>query len=407
MIAWRCVSLLVVMMMAMTPAVGHARDTWTASWAASPTPPMVSSPGLPAAAMARSFTDRTIVQVVRLSGGGRALRLRFTNEYGPKPLRLGAVRVALMADDGETITGTGRAVTFGGRATTLIPPGAPWVSDVVRLTVPVRARLRISLYLPDETGLCTCHAAGGETAFVSPPGDYIDRPFTPVETFTARAFLSGVEVQDAGRRPAIVAFGDSITDGYSSSLGTDRRWPDRLAERLAADRRFRGYGVVNAGISGNRVLADGAIALFGQSAVARFDRDALSVPGVSTIILLEGINDIGRGLEDPIAADALIAGYRQIIDRAHARGIRVLGGTLLPYEGAAYYRPQGERVRQAVNRWILDSGAFDGTIDFDKAMRDPARPSRLRADLRSGDWLHPNDAGYRVMGDTVPLAVLK
>lgn len=394
-------------MLAATPAIARAPEFWSASWAASPAPPLASSPGLPAGALARAFKNQTIVQVVRLSSGGTGLRLRLSNEYGMKPLRIGAAHVALVNANGASIAGTQRTVTFGGRAGALIPPGAPWVSDPTDLILPVRARLQISLYLPDDTGLCACHAVGGATATVSPEGDFTSKPFTPIATFTARAFLSEVDVRATSARPVVVAFGDSITDGFLSSIDTDRRWPDRLAERLAADPRFRGFGVANAGIGGNRILADGAIALFGQSAVARFDRDVLSLPGVSTVIMLEGVNDIGRGLDDPNGVETLIEGYRQIIARAHARGIRILGGTLLPYEGANYYRPQGEAVRQAVNQWIRTTGAFDGMIDFDRAIRDPARPNRMRADLQSGDWLHPNDAGYRVMGDAVTLSALR
>ena len=389
------------------PVAARAPQIWSASWAASPAPPLAASPGLPAAALARAFENQTIDQTVRLSVGGDEIRLRLTNEYGTIPLRIGAAHVVLIDEGGTTIGGTDRRVTFGGHDTTAIPPGAPWLSDPISLRVPPRARLRVSLFLPANTGLCTCHAVGGQTATISPPGDFTGKPFTPEATFIARAFISGVDVAGPVARPVIVAFGDSITDGYLASIDRDRRWPDRLAERVAADRGMATYGVVNAAISGNRILADGTIALFGQSAVARFDRDVLSVPGVRTVIMLEGINDIGQPRATPIDTETLIGGYRQIIARAHARGIRIIGGTLLPYEGAAYYRPQGEAVRAAVNRWIRSSGAFDAVIDFDAALRDPARPSRLRADLQSGDWLHPNDAGYRAMGDAVPLALLR
>jgi len=362
---------------------------------------------LPAAVLARAFSNQTVDQAVRLSVGGSALRVRLTNEYGEKSLRVGAARVALLDEAGKPIPGTERALTFAGAGTTVIPPRAPWVSDPIAMTVPTRARLRISLYFPDDTGLCTCHAVGGETATISPPGDFTDLSFQPVGSFSARAFISAVDVGNATPRPVIVTFGDSITDGFQSSADSDRRWPDRLAERLAANKTMRDYGVVNAAISGNRILSEGFIPLFGDSAVARFDRDVLSLPGARTVILLEGINDIGQGSGPRVTADALIGGYRQIIARAHARGLKIIGGTMLPYEGAAYYRPEGNAVRKTVNLWIMTSGAFDGTIDFDKVMRDPASPDRLRADLQSGDWLHPNDAGYRAMGDAVPLSLLR
>lgn len=395
--------------LAAVPALASiaAREAWSGSWAASPAPPLAAAPGLPTAVLARAFRNQTVDQIVRLSIGGSGLRLRLTNEYGTKPLRVGAASVALVDAEGRVLPGTRHIVSFGARPGIVIPAGAPAVSDTVRLTIPARARVKVSLYFPEDTGLCTCHGAGGQTARVSPPGDYTVTPFTPVDTFTARAFLSEVDVVAAGPRPVIVVFGDSITDGYSSTVDTDRRWPDRLAERLLADHRFARYGVVNAALSGNRILADGQIALFGQSALARFDRDALSVPGIRTIVLLEGINDIGQVKDDPPDVETLIAGYRQLIARAHAKGIRIVGATMLPYAGAAYYRPKGDAIRRAVNQWIATSRAFDAVIDFDKAMRDPAHPERLRNDLQSGDRLHPNDAGYRVMGDVVPLELLR
>ncbi|QQV77611.1 SGNH/GDSL hydrolase family protein [Sphingomonas aliaeris] len=368
---------------------------------------MASGPGLPGEALAKAFNNQTIVQTVRLSAGGTGLRIRLTNEYGSQPLKIGAARVALVDDKGVEVTGSSRTVTFSGIGGTIIPAGSPWLSDTVDLKIPDRARLRITLYFPEDTGLCTCHAAGGETGQVSPRGNFIDAPFDAESTITARAFISEVDIKQATPRPVVVTYGDSITDGYSSTLNQDRRWPDRLSERLAANGSKRGFGVANAAISGNRILADGAIPLFGQSAIARFDRDVLSVPGVSTVILLIGVNDIGRGGDAPISADALIAGYRQMITRAKAHGIWVVGGTILPYEGASYYRADGNAVRQTINRWILSSGEFDGTIDFDRATRDPARPNRLRANLQSGDWLHPNDEGYRVMGNAIPLSVLR
>ena len=357
--------------------------------------------------MARAFKNQTVNQIVRLSAGGSGLRVRLTNEYGVAPLKVGAAHVALVDEAGLVVAGSDRALTFGGHAETVIPPGAPWISDAVDLAVPTRARLQVSLYFPEDTGLCTCHAVGDATATVSAPGNFTDKPFTPAATFIARAFFSEVDVSATSARPVIVTFGDSITDGYMATIDKDRRWPDRLAERLAANAALRDVGVANAGISGNRILADGFITLFGQNAAARFDRDVLSVPGVSTVILLEGINDIGDGGENPPSATTLIDGYRQIIARAHAKGVRVIGGTILPYEGAAYFRPAGDAIRQTVNRWIITSGAFDAVIDFDKVMRDPSHPSRLRPDRQSGDWLHPNDAGYRLMGDTVALSALK
>lgn len=385
------------------PSWARRQSIWMASWTASPTLPLAASPNVPKAALARSFENQTVSQVVRLSAGGTGVRLRLSNEYGATPLRIGAAVVTLVDRDGMVVPDTERRVTFAGSASALIPAGAPWTSDAIDLSVPVRARLRVRLFFPDNTGLCTCHPAGGQTATVSPQGDFTAAPFEPIGTFTARAFISSVEVRMKRAAPVIVTFGDSITDGYLSTNDADRRWPDRLAERLAGNRATRDYGVANAGIAGNRLLEDGAIKLFGQSALARFDRDVLSVPGVQTVIVLEGINDIGRGLDHPVPASTIIAAYLQIIDRAHAKGIKVIGGTLLPYEKSAYFRRSGNIVRRSVNHWILHGGAFDDVIDFDAVMRDPAHTDRLRADLQSGDWLHPNDSGYWVMGNTVSL----
>ena len=207
--------------------------------------------------------------------------------------------------------------------------------------------------------------------------------------------------------PVIVAFGDSITDGYLSTTGANRRWPDRLAERLTARFPGRAVAVVNAGIGGNRVLSEGAIAIFGQSALSRFDRDVLSVPGATHVIVLEGVNDLGASRTAPPTAAELIAGYRQLIARAHAHGLKIIGATILPYGGAGYFGAPGEAQRQAINTWIRTGHEFDGVTDLDAATRDPAKPERLRADLQSGDWLHPNDAGYRVMGEAVDLGLFR
>lgn len=390
-----------------TPAAAQPSERWTASWAASPAPPMASGPGLPPAALAKAFRNQTIVQTVRLSSGGTALRIRLTNEYGSQPLKIGAARIVLVDDKGAEISGSSRNLAFSGSSGTVVPAGSPWLSDTVDLKIPDRARLRIALYFPEETGLCTCHADGGQTGHISPRGNFVNATFDAESVITSRAFISEVDVKRPNPRSLIVAFGDSITDGYSSTLDKDKRWPDRLAERLAADRTTRGVGIVNAAISGNRILTDGAIPLFGPSAISRFDRDVLSMPGITTVLLLEGINDIGQAKDNPPSADALIAGYRQLVARAHAKGVRIVAGTLLPYAGAAYFRAKGEEIRIAINHWMLTSNTFDAVIDFDKVMRDPAHPERLRADLHSGDWLHPNDAGYRVMGDAVPISLLK
>ena len=378
---------------------------WLGSWGASPAPPM-SGPGPRATP---SFNNQTIVQVVRLSAGGRRLRIRLTNEYGGHSLAVGAARVALVGPDGAILPGSDRAVTFSGARTANAPPGAPLVSDPVALPTKALARLRVSLFLPGDTAGCTCHMSGQELVQVSPPGDFTEKPLPPATgPAQYRAFLSGVEIETiAAPGPVIVAFGDSITDGYLSTAGADRRWPDRLAERLTARFPGRAVAVINAGIGGNRVLSEGAIAIFGQSALSRFDRDVLSIPGATHVIVLEGVNDLGASRTAPPTAADLISGYRQLIARAHAHGLKIIGATILPYGGAGYFSAAGEAQRQAINTWIRTGPEFDGVSDLDAATRDPARPERLRAELQSGDWLHPNDAGYRVMGEAVDLGLFR
>jgi lysophospholipase L1-like esterase len=308
-----------------------------------------------------------------------------------------------LGQDGQLVAGSKRALVFAGKTSATILAGKPLLSDPVDLAVTPLSRLRIALYLPSAVKQCTCHVTGGQHLMISPPGDYTERPFTTVGTGLPdyRAFLSAVDVESLAAGPVIVALGDSITDGYKSTDDANRRWPDRLAEHLIASAGGRPIAVVNAGISGNRLLADGFIPPMGSSALARFDRDVLAVPGVTHLIILEGVNDLGAvGVPLP-AAKSLINGYRQLIDRAHRRGIKVIGATILPYEGAWYFHPEGEAVRQAVNRWIRTGGGFDGVIDFDALMRDPQHPARFKPDLQAGDWLHPNDAGYEAMGDAI------
>ncbi len=394
--------------LALSAASAHAAGArWIGTWGASPAPPLAVGPTTGPFPLSPSFSNQTVVQVMRVSGGGERLRVRLTNEYGTRPLQVGAARVALLNAEGKVIPGSDRALSFSDSASAVIPAGAPMLSDPVALKVAPLARVRISLYLPGETGLCTCHMTGGDLVQVSPPGDWTQKEL-PAATGPAqyRAFVSGIEVETTAPGRVIVAFGDSITDGYLATPGANARWPDRLAERLAARYPGRAMGVVNAGIGGNRVLSDGGIAFMGQSALTRFDRDVLAVPGATDLVILEGVNDLGMRANAP-TAEALIAGYRQIIARAHTKGLKAIGATILPYEGAAYFTAQGETARQAINTWIRTSGAFDAVIDLDAAIRDPAKPSRMRAEWHAGDWLHPNDAGYRAMGEAVDLALFR
>ena len=373
-----------------TPA---GRPGWVGAWGATPTIP---PPG------ARAFDNQTVRQVVRLSQGGDSVRIRFTNEYGEQPLEIGAATIARVGFDG-LVAGEPVVVTFSGRSSAIIPAGAPMLSDPVAFSAKALESVSISIFLAGPTGPCTCHFAATATGYISGPGDFTRAGFEAKETFTNRAFISAVEVE-AAPAATIIAFGDSITDGTNSTPNTDRRWPDILAARLSASRQAR--GISNQGIAGNRVLSH-QLPIFGESALARFDRDVLSVPNAKWLIVLEGINDIGMGAAAPPSADQIIAGYRQMIARVRPHGIRVYFATLLPYEGARYFHENGETVRQAVNAWIRTSGEADGLIDFDAAVRDPANPRRMKAELQSGDWLHPNDAGYRVMGESIDLALFR
>jgi lysophospholipase L1-like esterase len=388
---------------------------WVQTWGASPQPPTPAAGPFPATP---SFVNQTIRQTFRVSVGGSRVRLRLTNEYGTKPLAIGAVRVALADEKGNVRVGTEKTVSFSGKPGATVPAGAPYVSDPVDLPVSALSSLSVSIYLPEDTGPCTCHATGVQTALISAPGDFTAKSFTPASTTQFRAFVSGVDVETNGPARAVVVLGDSISDGMGSTVDANRRWPDLLAERLNA-KGSAGWGVVNMGISGNRVLNDGAA----QNALARFDRDVLSVAGVKAVVLFEGVNDLGISfgkIEGPIAdffktlaptqkstAEAIVTGYRQLIARARARGLKVFAGTITPYGGALYYSEEGEKMRQAINSWIRTSGEVDGVLDFDAVIRDSANPTRMKDGFHSGDFLHGSDAGYAAMAAAVDLSLFK
>ena len=391
-----------------------ASAQWVSTWGAAPVPP---GPGMGPRPATPTFTNQTIRQVVRISVGGNRVRIRFTNEYGAIPLRIGAATVESL-DSKNGAVGEMHRVLFAGKPTVVIPAGSPLLSDPIDLHVNALSSLSISLFLPDDTGPCTCHPVGMQTTAVSVSGNFTESTFASSKSLEFRAFISGVDVEPAAPVKTIVAFGDSITDGVGSTVDANRRWPDWLADRL--DRPGRtAWGVVNMGISGNRVLGDGA----GQSALARFDRDVLSVPGVAYVIIFEGVNDLGISFghfEGPMAqtfkalmpatpssAADIIAGYRQLIERAHSRGIKVLMATIVPYEGATYYSDEGESQRQAINSWIRAGAGFDGVLDFDSIMRDPRKPTQILSNLQAGDHLHGSDLGYEAIANSIDVAVFK
>jgi lysophospholipase L1-like esterase len=380
-------------------------ERWTGTWGTGPAGP-------PAPANVQTFTDQTLRLIVHTSIGGNRVRIRVSNEFGSTPLRIGAARIGVRGAGSEVAPGTDRALTFSGNTAITIPPGAPVLSDPVELNVPALGDLAISLYLPGTVEATTIHNTGLQTNYVSLPGNFTAAATLPVQrTILAWPFLTEVDVDSAG--PSIVTLGDSITDGTRSTPDTNNRWPDWLARRLQTVRDpVQGFnarlGVVNRGISGNRLLTDSPNPLAGRSILERFDRDVIATAGVRYMTLMIGINDIGNSPnENPISADELIAGYRQVIARAHAKGIAVFGATLTPFEGAGYYSPQKDVVRQAVNNWIRSSDEFDGVIDFDLATRDPAHPSRFLPAYDSGDHLHPSDLGYQAMGNAVPLSLFR
>ena len=366
--------------------------------------PLLDNPGnLAILPNSVDLTNTTVRQLVRVSAGGKQIRLRFSNEASADAMALGQVRVGVAGPDGTVVPGSDRPVTFDGKSGVMVPASSPLYSDPVNLAVRPLDRLIVSVHLPGAV------PRSGHSLFQyvsQTPGDHTAQPVLP-EARLARvtALVSVVEVNTDRPHSAIVAFGDSITEGALSTNNAFRSYPDRLAERLVAARKD--WAVVNAGIGGNRVLRYGT----GISALARFDRDVLSVPGVKAVILLEAINDIGRGftpsgVREPVTAEALIAGYKQLIARAHARGIKIYGGLLLPYQGAGYASPEGEQVRQAVNNWIRTSRAFDGVIDFATSNADPANPLAFARQFNDGDNLHPNDAGYQAIADAIDLDMI-
>ena len=365
---------------------GTTSEHWVATWAASPQQPRVApaaAPGAPAAPPAavrpgQSFNNQTVRMIVRTSIGGRRIRVQLSNAFGVAPLVVGAAHVAARAKESEIVPGTDRALTFSGKPSGWIPAGASLVSDPVDLNVPALGDLAISVFLPGETGAPTTHATGLHTTYISKEGDFTSQPvMTGAATTQAWYFLSSVDVLAPASTGLIVAYGDSITDGATSTVDTDHSWPSLLAARLAKA-GVTNLAVVNQGISGNRVLRDNA----GVNALARFDRDVLSQDGVKWLMIMEGINDIGQGTRDPVTVDELIAAQRQLIERAHMHGIKVVGCTLTPYKGAAYYSEEGEVMRQALNTWIRTSGAFDATVDFEAATKDINDPKTIRAGLQ-------------------------
>jgi len=369
-----------------------------------PAPPSANRPPRPPV---YGTADTTLREIVHISIGGPAVRVVFTNEFGTEPLTIGAAHIGV-SQGGSTVNLVSAAgLTFSGRTAVTIPPGALMVSDPAEVKVPAGSDLAISLFLPTQSIPQLSQHGGADQTSYTAPGNVVgaktlDNP-TEIRSWP---FVKGVDVKVPAQGAAVVAFGDSITDGAFAALNQNARWPDELARRLLANPKTADIGVLNEGIGGNRILHDNT----GPSALARFDRDVIAQAGVKYVIILEAINDIGHAYDthrvyDVVSADDLIAGYAQMAERAHMHGIKVYMATLTPYTGAGYMSPAGEEVRVALNKWIRTTSQIDGYIDFEKATADPAHPDTFLPAYDHGDHLHPSDPGYKAMGDAIDLSL--
>ena len=381
-----------------------AQNKWVATWATSPQPDTDET-----VLKAEELSAGTMRQIVHLSVGGARLRLRLSNRYGTEPLHVTAVHLAKAVAPGspKILPGSDKAVLFSGRADVVIPAGADYISDPVEFNAPPLSDLAITLQVDATSRKLTGHPGSRATSFLA-TGDALsaDDP-TDAKRITRWYFIAGVDVEASVDAFTIVVLGDSITDGHGATTDGNDRWPDLFAKRLQANAATKKIGVVNQGIGGNRVLLDGIAA----NALARFDHDVLSQPSIKWVIVLEGINDLGMLTHEKEVSDEehsaevrrIESAYEQIVVRAHAQGIKVIGGTLTPYVGSAFYHPnmKNEADRQALNDWIRKH--FDAVIDFDKVVRDPEHPEKLRAEFDCGDHLHPSPAGFTAMAEAIPV----
>jgi len=399
---------LAILLSAVCASGGPPSRVWVGTWSAAPQ--LVE----PANALpADELRDSTLRQIVHVSVGGADLRVRLSNSFGAVPLHLDSVHIARAVPDalGAIDPSTDRAVTFSGAPDVTIPSDAEYLSDPVAFRMAPLSDLAITIRIDEPPADETGHPGSRTTSFAA-RGDWISAAELPHPTEVEHwYFISGVEVLAPPQDASVVVLGDSITDGHASTTNQNNRWTDFLARRFQSNPSTRGLAVLNEGIGGNRLLLDG----LGPNALARFDRDVLAQAGVRYLIVLEGINDIGmagrRGEISPAAHRALvhsiIGAYEQMIVRAHAHGIEVIGATILPFVGSVFYHPSTafDADRQAINAWIRAPGHFDAVVDFDRVMRDPKAPNRLLPAYDSGDHLHPGPAGYAAMADAVPLSL--
>ena len=401
---------IISLLLATTAALGAGAENdnehWVGTWSTSLHQPDLGVPGLANA----GFNNQTLRQIVHASVGGRQVRVRLST-FGANGLLIGAAHIALRAAGAVTVPGSDRTLTFGGKPSITVPPGAPVLSDPVALDVPASGDLAVSIFVPGKTGPATWHFEARQTLYLSSPGDFTASVVMPLDSTTpatlAWFWLAGVEVSASRQTGAIVTLGESITDGTQSTADANNRWPDQLARRLMAQPGNQTMGLLNAGLAGNRLLHDS----LGPNGLSRFDRDVLSQTGVTHVIVQMGDNDIFTlNPADEVTVDQIIQGHKQLIERAHAQGLKVYGCTLTPVEGFLLpgtpfpvFSPSSEIKRQAVNAWIRTSGAYDGMIDFDRVLRDPNSPARILALYDSGDHGHPTDAGYKAMADAIDL----
>jgi lysophospholipase L1-like esterase len=387
---------------------------WVVSWGASPSPspddPQIQKKGL-------GFSNQTLREIVHLSIGGPAVRVRFSNFFGTQALDIGSAHLALRTSESSILPSSDRALTFGGTPGVSIPPNAFVLSDPVQLAVPAESDLAISIFLPRAATAAGIHSFAQQTSYIG-PGNLTSAPsIANPSAITSWIFLAGVDVSAPLSTSAIAVFGDSRVDGDGSTPNTNHRWPNFLAKRLS--QQGRPFGVLNAGIIGNRILHDAppvAVEL-GVNALSRFDRDALDQPGVKYVIVLEGIVDIGlpgtavAPPSEAIGVDDLIVGMKQLIERAHDRGLTVFGATQTPFSGATtipgIFSPDKEAQRKALNQWIRSRHAFDAVFDFDKVLLDPANPERILPAFDSGDHLHPGDAGYQALANSIDISLFR
>jgi lysophospholipase L1-like esterase len=369
------------------------------TWTASPLPPAEEGRS------AEGFDDETVRMVLRTSVGGSSPRVRLANTFGEDTLTIGHVEIGVQDEGATVVPGTSRSVSFGDLDSILVPAGAKVYSEPVDLEVDAEQNLVVSIYLPEATGPATYHELARHTTYIADSNRAEDASAEGFDTeVTDWFYLEGIDVVSPETNGAIVTLGNSITDGFNSTLDADNTYPDELAERINDSSSVQ-KSVLNAGISGNRVLSD----IAGPNALARLDRDVITQTGVTDVVLLEGINDIGFNMiegesYEAVTADEIIYGLKQIIARVHAKGLNIYGATLTPFKGADYYYGEGEEKRQAVNEWIRTSDAFDGVFDFDEALEDPDNSLQLLPEYDSGDNLHPSDAGYHEMAETVDLS---